>query len=246
MLSLRARISEFFKKKYRAPSTFGYNPVYIFGLSKKNRVSTKISKSLNNNDKGSPIFIRHLHAYLLDQYFVKLGVERGGYKKHHISKPYFPFEVSMNGKGISGYSYKTIDGITEFESPDYDYSNDPYDYKFSCGKILDELSKFKELMKKAGYNFSKKDCNQGAWAGGMSVFQDIVYNGPLDEDQLSNDWKVVNFTTESTPFNKKDFNQFIKENRKSIEKELGSIALKILENPNPTVILRYAVKGFSY
>ena len=48
-------------------------------------------------------------------------------------------------------------------------------------------------MKEKGFDFSSRNFDTGAWAGGDTSFNDIVYFGAQLGPKFTNEWVVIDF-----------------------------------------------------
>ena len=172
---------------------------------KYSKSNTEPSIGSSSKDIGNDMFTRHLRAYLLDEFFVKTNE----YLRNHVPEPLECFNLRKDNSSYSGYIYKFTEGIEKFDTE--------YEGMY---RQIDEWNKFQLIMKEAGFDFSTRNFDEGAWAGNGSNYEDIIYFGKSIEEKFTNEWVIIDFCTKHARFCREDFNNYTTKNKEELKKAL--------------------------
>ncbi|MFH0859795.1 MAG: hypothetical protein V1921_01205 [Candidatus Altiarchaeota archaeon] len=175
-------------------------------------------------EPGADMFGRHLRAHLLDKYFVLSGK----YRREHVPEPAGFFDSELSGKPVSGYAYPFTEGKANFDTVFVDYVDGR---RVDFHRTVDEWGEFQNLMKDAGFDFSSRNFDKGAWAGGVPYYEDIVYFGRQTEEKFSSEWAVFDFCKDHVRFSEPKFDEFLGKNEAALRERLGDRDFQRLKHP---------------
>lgn len=168
-----AKLEEILLYGKRMQSFLGLLPVI-----ERDGIAYKFYEGPDESAVGAKMMATHFLADYLDDHFVA----NGAYQRKHVPVPIDMFNLKIGDNNYSGYAYEFTKGIDNF---DCEHEGVP--------RKIDEWHIFQELMKRHGFDFSSRNFDTGAWAGGSAYFENIVYFGSKMDDKFTNEWVVIDF-----------------------------------------------------